>query len=64
MPTVNAIASAIVADSERKPAKSASVTWNQTFARSASGEKALSVMATTGSPWPTSWRADSAVEEA
>ena len=49
-PTVSAMASAMVADSERNPAKSASATSNQTLANWASGENALSVMATTGTP--------------
>ena len=55
------MASAIVADSERKPAKSASATSNQTLANWASGENELSVMATIGTPCSEMVRASSIV---
>ena len=43
MPTASVMASAIVADSVRKPPKSASATSNQIVANWTSGENALSV---------------------
>ncbi len=48
--TGSAMVSAIEAERERKPAKSASATSNQCVAQAASGEKAESVIATTGTP--------------
>ena len=50
MATGSAMVSAIEADSERKPAKSASATSNQWVAQAASGEKAESVIAIMGTP--------------
>src|SRR5690606_28090605 len=64
METVSAMAKAMLAESERKPAWSASTSSNQTLEHSASGEKAESVRDTTGTPRDARARAWVALSEA